>query len=212
MLLFGVAASSRAQETSSSGAATPGHIEFDHPGAAQASVEVDLTQDMFGDLFGIGDAVLAGVAEALAQSPQAQQGSQAIQMAAERAAAARELVSIAKNVINDVRVRVYEGVQSDSSQPADVAAHYDQQLTSGGWDQAVRVREGDKGVRVSVLRDNGAIKGLFVVAAEQHNLVLVNLTCDISPENVKKLAAAATKSGLEAGLGDKIEKAMKHMK
>ena len=92
LLYVGVAAA-YAQETTPQSSATLGRIEFNHPGAAKKFVEVDLSPAMFGDLFGIGDAALAGVAEALSDSPQAKEGSQAIQMAAEKAAAAREFVS-----------------------------------------------------------------------------------------------------------------------
>ena len=104
VVYVGVAAA-YGQETAPQSDATLGRIEFNHPGAAKKSVEIDLSREMFGDLFGIGDAFLAGVAEALSESPQAKDGSQAIQMAAEKAAAAREFVSIAKNVIQSVRVR-----------------------------------------------------------------------------------------------------------
>jgi Domain of unknown function (DUF4252) len=210
IMYVGVAAA-YAQETTPS-SANLGRIEFNHPGAAKATVEVDLTRDMFSDMFGIGDAALAGMAEALGQSPQAKEGSEAIQQAAAQAAAMRELVGIAKNVINEVRVRVYEDLQSDSAENGGVIAHYDQQLQAGGWDQAVRVQDGDQAVRVSAMRANGAIKGLFVIAADGSDLVLVNVTCDISPENAKQLAATAVKSGLQAGLDKQIEKALKHAK
>ena len=201
-----------AQETATAPSAPPGYIEFDRSLTAKASVEVDVSHDMFGDLFGIGDAVLVGVAEGLAQSPQAQQGSQTIQGAAQRAAVARELVSIVRNVVNDVRVRVYDGLQAQSQEAEDLVAHYNRELDAGGWDNVVRVREGAKGVRVSVARHEGSIHGVFISVFEGDELILVNLTCDISPENARKLGAAAAHVGLAAGLGEKLEQAMKHMK
>jgi hypothetical protein len=209
--MLAMAATAGAQDVSITTGAPAGRIEFDYPGEAKATVEVDLGRDMFGDLFGIGDAALAGVAEALAQSNEARDGSDAVRLAAEQAAAARELVAIAKNVINEVRIRVYHGLQSQPQEQSDLAAHYDQQLQSGGWDNAVRVKEGDKGVRISIARADGSIKGLFIVAAKGSDLVLVNVTCDISPENAKQLSEAAVRSGLKAGLGKELEKAMKHM-
>ena len=210
LLYVGVAAA-YAQETTPQ-SATLGRIEFNHPGAAKKFVEIDLSQAMFGDLFGIGDAALAGVAEALSDSPQAKEGSQAIQQAAEKAAAARELVSIAKNVIGSVRVRAYEDLENLAEEKSSVIAHYDQQLQSGGWENAIRAQDGDKGVQVSAVRADGSIKGLFIVASEGNNLVLVNVICDISPENAKQLSTAAVKAGLQAGLGKELEKAMKHVK
>ncbi len=105
LLYVGVAAA-YAQETASSPPASAelGRIEFNHPGTAKKFVEFNLGPEMFGDLFGIGDAALSGVAEALSDSPQAKEGSQAIQLAAAKAAAARELVGIAKNVIRSIHV------------------------------------------------------------------------------------------------------------
>ena len=92
MLYVGVA-SAHAQETTPPTSDNLGRIEFNHAGTAKKFVEVDLGPAMFGDLFGIGDAALAGVVDALSDSPQAKEGSQAIQMAAEKAAAAREFVA-----------------------------------------------------------------------------------------------------------------------
>jgi hypothetical protein len=211
ILYVGVVAA-YAQDASPAAAENLGRVDFDYPGAAKASVEIDLSRDMFGDLFGIGDAALSGVIEALTQSPQAQEGSEAIKQAAAQAAATRELVGIAKDAIHDIRVRIYEGLQQPSDEKEGVIAYYDAKLSQGGWESTVRVQDGDDKVRVSAVRANGAIKGLFIVAADGNDLVLVNVTCDLSPENAKKLTTAAVKSGLQAGLEKHLEHALKHMK
>ncbi|MGD9635896.1 MAG: DUF4252 domain-containing protein [Pirellulales bacterium] len=211
LLYVGVAAAT-AQDLSTSSNSEIGRIEFDHAGTAKKSVEVNLSPDMFGDLFGIGDAALAGVADALSDSSQAKEGSQAVQLAAEKAAAAREFVAIAKSVVKSVRVRAYEDLANATEEQANVAAHYESQLKSGGWENAVKARDGDKTVQVAAVRSDGAIRGLFVVASEGNNLVLVNVTCDISPENAKRLTTAAVRAGLQAGLDKQLEEAMKHMK
>jgi hypothetical protein len=211
MLYVGVT-TAFAQESQRTAAENNGRVDFDYPGTAKASVEIDLSRDMFGDLFGIGDAALAGVVEALTQSPQAQEGSEAVKQAAAQAAATRELVGIAKDAIHDVRVRVYEGLQQPSEEKDGVIAHYDAQLSQSGWESTVRVQDGDDKVRVSTVRADGAIKGLFIVAANGNDLVLVNVTCDLSPENAKKLSTAAVKSGLQAGLEKHLEQALKQMK
>jgi hypothetical protein len=210
-LYVGVA-TAYAQETTPQSSATLGRIEFNHPGSAKKYVEFDLGAAMFGDLFGIGDAALAGVVDALNGSPQAKEGSQAVQMAAEKAAAAREFVAIAKNVIKSVRVRAYDGLENAAEEQASVSTHYDQQLQSGGWESLLRAQDGDQSVRVSAVRADGAIKGVFVIASERDKLVLVNVLCDISPDNAKQLSTAAVKSGLQAGLDKHLEKAIKHMK
>ena len=43
--------------------ATAGRLDFKAANLPEANVEVDLCQEMFRDLFGIGDAAIAGVAE-----------------------------------------------------------------------------------------------------------------------------------------------------
>jgi hypothetical protein len=212
LVMYVGVATATAEENSTASSGEIGRIDFDHVGTAQKSVEVNLGSDMFGDLFGIGDAALAGVAEALSSSPQAQEGSEAVKMAAEKAAAAREFVSIAKNVVKSVRLRAYEGLADAAKEQASVAAHYESQLKSGGWENTVKARDGDQNVQIAAVRGDGAIKGLFIVASEGNNLVLVNVTCDISPENAKKLTNAAVKAGLQAGLDKHLEHALKHMK
>ena len=143
LLYVGVAAA-YAEETTPQSSNTMGRIEFNHPGSAKKYVEFDLGPAMFGDLFGIGDAALAGVAQALGDSPQAKEGSEAIKMAAEKAAAAREFVDIAKNVIKSVRVRAYDGLENPTEEKSSVSSYYDQQLQTGGWENTLRAQDGDK--------------------------------------------------------------------
>lgn len=212
VLLYVGVASVHAQESTPTSSDNLGRIEFNHAGTAKKYVEFDLGPAMFGDLFGIGDGALSGVVQALNDSPQAKEGSQAIQMAAEKAAAARELIDIAKNVIKSVRVRAYDGLENPTEEKAGVSSYYDEQLKSGGWENTFRAQDGDKSVRVAAVRSDGAIKGLFVIASESDKLVLVNVICDISPENAKRLSTAAVEAGLKAGLDKHLEEAMKHMK
>jgi hypothetical protein len=212
VVVYAGVAAAYAQETASQPAVEVGRIEFDHPGAAKKSVEINLSPDMFGDLFGIGDAALAGIADALSNSPQAKEGSQAVQLAAEKAASVREFVAIAKNVVKSVRVRAYEDLENAKEAQGNVTVHYDQQLNSGGWENAIRAQDGDKIVQVAAIRADGSIRGLFVIASEGNNLVLANVICDISPENARQLTSAAVKAGLEAGLDKHLEEAMKHVK
>ena len=87
LLYVGVAAAN-AQQTTPPSTGELGRIEFAHTSSAKKFVEIDLSPAMFADLFGIGDAALSGVADALQNSPQAKEGSQAIQFAAQKAASA----------------------------------------------------------------------------------------------------------------------------
>ncbi len=212
VLLYASASATYAQDAAPQSAAELGRIEFDQAGSAKKFVEVNLSPAMFGDLFGIGDAALSGVVDALQNSPQAKEGSKAIEMAAEKAAAGREFVAIAKNVVKSVRLRAYDGLENPAQEQAKMIAHYDRQLQSGGWENAVRAQDGDKSLQVSAVHADGSIRGLFIIASERDKLLLVNVICDISPENAKRLSTAAVKAGLEAGLDKQIEAAMKHVK
>ena len=56
-----------------------------------------------------------------------------------------------------------------------------------------------------IIHRNGSIRGAFVMAGGHGGQVLVNVVCDISPDNVKSLTSAATKIGLDNGLLREIE-------
>jgi hypothetical protein len=183
-----------------------GRLNFEAADLPEANVEVDLSQDMFRDLFGIGDAAIAGVAEALLNSPKTGDGAQAMSVAAEQAEALRQIIQLAGNVVHEVHVRVYENMSEDST--GDFMTRYkpfEEQLSAGNWETLARVRKEDEMVRVAAIRDSGALRGLFVVATDGNGLVLANVVCDVSPENVKLLMSAATKIGLENGLAREIE-------
>jgi hypothetical protein len=193
-------------------APTPGRIDFNNAGLPPATVEVDLSQGMFGDLFGIGDAAIAGVAEAFSQSADANEGAEGTKQAAEQLAAAREVIQLARQVVQEVRVRIYEDSGGDSLKADGLTSQFDGQLQANGWEKMVQINDGDDNVRVSMLRAAGAIRGVFVIVADGNDLVLVNVVCDVSPERVKELTATAAKIGLENGLQPMIEEKMKHIR
>jgi hypothetical protein len=205
-VVFCVITAAHAQEVSFERAEVSGRIDFEAANLPPATVEVDLSQGMFSDLFGIGDAAVAGVAETLRQSAE-RNGGEGTRMAAEQLAAARQIIELASDVVREVRVRVYGQMP-----PEEVAVQFDAQLREGDWENVVRVRDNDAAVRVSLLRDNGTIRGIFIVAGENDELVLANVVCDVSPENVKKLTSAAAKIGLENGLQQVLEEQMRQMK
>jgi len=185
-----------------------GHIDFTSVDLPPATVEVDLSQEIFSDLFGLGDAAIAGIVESLTQSNDAQ-SSQATELAAGQLAAAREIIQLAKQVVREVHVRVYENLGDEQNSALDLAARFKDQLSSGQWDSIVKVRDGNESAHVSFQRVEGSVLGVFVVVADGNDVVLANVVCDISPENVKNLTAAATKIGLENGLRDAIERKLK---
>jgi hypothetical protein len=51
---------------------------------------------------------------------------------------------------------------------------------------------------------------VFIQATDGDNVVIANVVCEVSPDNVKKLTSAATKIGLDNGLAAAIEMKMKH--
>ena len=207
ILLLGAIA--RAEDPIANTATTPGNVDFDYADAPAPNVELDLSQGMFHDLFGIGDAAVAGVADALAKSSGAQQGAEGAKMAAEQMAAARQIVQIAGQVVQGVRVRPYKGIGDQSDKSDKLVAHYDNKLRSENWQSVLRAHEGDQMIDVWAFRNSGAVKGLFIAASGKGNLFLANVVCDISPENVQKLTNAATNSALQAGLAQVIEMKMK---
>jgi Domain of unknown function (DUF4252) len=210
-LVFYAVSAVQAQEATAEQIDANGRIDFEAADLPPATVEVDLSHGMFSDLFGIGDAAIAGVAETLLESAD-QNGGEGTRMAAEQLAAARQIIQLASDVVREVRVRVYEQLPEGASRPEEIAAKFDVQLREGNWDNVVQVREDGSNVRVSVLRGEGTVRGFFIVAGEDDELVLANVVCDISPENVKKLTSAAAKVGLENGLQQMLEVKMREMK
>lgn len=211
-LVFVGVAAARAQSATPAETGPDGRIDFAAANLPPATVEVDLTQGMFGDLFGLGDAAIAGVTEALSQSQAAEGNPETAAMAAEKLAAAQQIIGLAKDVVHEVRVRVYEDFPEASVEAVANGTLFDEQLTNGNWDKAIRIKDNNDSVQVSFKRSEGAIRGVFVVVADGKDVVLANVVGDISPENVKKLTAAATKIGLENGLLQELESKLRHLR
>ena len=203
-LVLSVAAA-HAQESTTKSGDPAGRINFGDLDLPPATVEVDLSRQMFSDLFGLGDAAVAGVAETLLKSADGNKGAEGTRLAAEQLAAARQIMQLASEVVREVRVRVYEDLPEGAIEPGKLMSHFDEQLSAGNWENVVRVRDDNDNVRVSLLRSDGAIRGAFIVVADGSDLVLANVVADVSPENVKKLTSAAARIGLENGLQQVIE-------
>jgi len=181
-----------------SGDTAIGRIDFDGANLPPANVEVDLSQGMFGNLFGIGDAAVAGVSETLMKSTKGEH-TEAMHMAADQLAAVRQIIGLTGKVVREVRVRAYEKMQEDLS------SRFDKQLRNGEWEKIVVLRKGDENARVFIVSHNDSIRGAFVMAGGHDGQVLVNVVCDISPDNVKSLTSAATKIGLDNNLEQVVE-------
>lgn len=196
------AVAAQAQHASASPTEAIGRIDFAGANLPPATVEVELGPGMIGDLLGLGKAAIGGVAQTLVESPQ---GSETTKLAAEQLAAVQEIVQISSEVVQEVRVRVYE------NGPTDLGSKFTEQLKSSNWNTIVRVHDGDDNVQLSLVRKDGAVRGAFVVAADGDDLVLVNVVCNVSPEKVKTLTAKAVQIGLDNGLQQVIEQKLKHL-
>src|SRR5688572_24776280 len=155
--MLGTFASAYAQADEPTPTAPVGRLNFEAADLPEANVEVDLSQEMFRDLFGIGDAAVAGISEALLDVPQHGVTAKATQIAAQQAEALRQIIQLAGNVVREVHVRVYEDL------PADVNAihkSFEKQLRAGKWETLARVRKNDEAARVAAIRDAGAVKGV----------------------------------------------------
>src|SRR5262245_49446149 len=93
MLCTFTSAYAQAEEAASQ--APIGRLNFEAANLPEANVEVDLSQEMFRDIFGIGDAAIAGVVEALQKSPDQGDAAKATQMAAQQAEALRQIIQLA---------------------------------------------------------------------------------------------------------------------
>jgi hypothetical protein len=206
---FCLAAVAHSQATAAGDAPTVGRIDFESAKLPEANVEVDLSQDMFKDLFGIGDAAVAGVAETLLKSTNSGEGARGVRMAAEQLESARQIMQLAGDVVREVRVRVYESLPDDAGGAQKLFAPFDEQLRAGKWETLAKVHDDENVVRVSAIRSGGSIQGIFVTATDGDSVVIANIVCDVSPENVKKLTSSATKVGLANGLAQAIESKMK---
>ena len=176
-----------------------GRVEFDHTGGPAPNVEVDLPAEMFRDVLGLGDAVIAGVAQGLVNTAGSGAADGEVKMAADQLAEIRQLVGILQGAVQEVRVRVYQGQGNETPGGGAVAQHYADKLKNSTWDRIVNVREEGQTVSVFVLRESGAFRGVFVVAAERNEMVLVNVVCDVSPERVQQVASQAVSMGIKFG-------------
>lgn len=196
LLFYSTMVQAKSPESAASG--NLGRINFDQANLPPANVELDLSQAMFGDLFGIGDAAVAGVAETLMKSNKGDH-AEAMHMAADQLTAVRQIIGLTGKVVQEVRVRGYEKMQEDLS------SRFEKQLRDGEWEKVVVLRKGDENARVFIIHHSDSIRGAFVMAGGHGGQVLVNVVCDISPENVKSLTSAATKIGLDNNLEQIIE-------
>jgi hypothetical protein len=209
MLLFSSSANARPENDVSP--EVVGRVEFDFPHAPPATVEVDLGEGMLFDITGIAQAAIGGIVEGLLESVQGQEQG-AVRLSAKHLASAQRMVESIGGVVREVRIRVYENLPEDAADLyTSMSTHYQQKIHSSDWDNLVRVNNGQSRVNVCALRRDGAIRGLYVMASENDELVLVNVVCDLSPNMVQQVTKLATQIGLEVGLEQALQEAMREI-
>lgn len=192
---------------------TAGRIDFGVVNLPPATVEIDLNHDLLTDVLGLGDAAIQGVIESLQRRGESHEGSAAMGLAAEKLTEGKELLGLVSDVVYEARVRIYEDLSEGDETAEQLAARFNEQLKDSKWQRVLKVRDGDESAQVSLMRIEGAILGVFAVLSEGNDVVMVNVVGNVSPENVKKLTAAATKIALENGLHKEIEREMmRHIK
>ena len=197
-LLCALIVGAKADDAASKPAETIGSVEFDCPDAPKATAQVDLSQGLFADMFGIGNAAISGVMEALSEAAGTKGTADEMKATAEQMEAAQQMVQLCGQMIKGVHVRVF--ADSEKSNAEKLTAYYENKLNTQHWETFARVDDGEQLIVVSTVRSGGAFKGLFVIANDGDQLVLTNVVCDVSPENVKKIANDAAKCGVKADI------------
>ncbi len=191
----------------------PGAVAFDNAGP-KPSVDLTLSPGMFRDLFGLGDAAVAGMIEALNRAQEQNGSAEELKFGADQLQLVQQVIGEAQKFVRQVRVRVYKGSRSADSavDPSAILQQYASQLSGAGWEQVVSVQENNQQVQVSLYRSEGAVRGIFIAAHDAGGeLALVNAVCELSPENVKRLTDLAVSTGLKFGLQDELRKGLEKM-
>lgn len=179
-----------------------GRIDLESASLPPATIQIEMGPGMISDLLGLGKAAIAGATDTLIELPQ---GSETTRLAADQLVALQEIVQIASEVVQEVRIRVFE--ESSTT----LSAQFANQLEAGRWDTIVRVHDGNESVELSLVRQDGAVRGIFVIVADGKDLVLVNVVCNVSPEMMKTLTAKAARIGLDNGLQHMLEDEFKRL-
>ncbi len=206
------AAPAQAQLTSASrDDAVAWRIDFDFPESPPATVEVDLNHGMMSAISGIGQAAVGGVVEGLLESEPGRSTPE-VAKSAEHLQAVNQILSELTGVVHEVRVRVYDNLGDAAPElRGRMVDHYVNQLKGSSWDNVVRVHDHGSKVNVNVLRENEAIRGLFVIVSEQNQFIMANVVCDLTPERIKQVSHGATTIGMKFGLDRAIKQAMTEM-
>ena len=82
--------------------------------------------------------------------------------------------------LDGVRVRIYE-VNGDSHRIAENFENMGNKLSNDGWEPIMLVREEGELVQMYAKPSKGGVRGLTIVSADDEEVVVVNVMCDIDP-------------------------------
>lgn len=169
-------------------------------------VSINVSASLINDLFGVTDAALSGVAEALNEH---QGDNKAVRLTAEQIAAAKKVIGLATDSVNGVRIRVYEDL--DPAISSSLLASHNATLSAEGWEQVVEVNDKKERVRIALRNQEGAVRGVRVLVLNGSETVSLDADCDLSPERVQELTRTATQIGFEFGLEEALEEVVREV-
>ncbi|MCA9258887.1 MAG: DUF4252 domain-containing protein [Planctomycetales bacterium] len=193
--------------------AVPGRVPFDYKGALTPTVEIDLGPGMLADAGGLIQAVLVGAAEELQAATGS--GGELAQAAAQAAAIqedVRGIIETVQGAVHEVRVRIFADLdETQMAECTQLVDHYRQAVQTEDWDDTIRVRDRQAQVDICLLRSEGSVQGVFVVAQEGNDVVLVNVTGDVSPDRLREVSRLAIRLGLRFGLQQQLEEVFRRL-
>lgn len=169
-------------------------------------VSITLSAALMHDVFGVTNAALTGVAEALQEH---QGGGEAVEMTAEQIQSVKQVLELVTDSITGVRLRVYEKLEPSVYESL-VAAH-NTRLADEGWEQVVEVNDDREQVRIALRNEEGAVRGVRILAGGGNETVSIDADCDLSPERAQQLTRTATKIAFEFGLEDALEEVVEEV-
>lgn len=169
-------------------------------------VSINLSAALLDDVFGVTNAALAGVVQAMNEH---QEGGEAVRLTAEQLGAAKQVLGLATDAVQGVRLRVYSDLEPAAAQ-ALIASH-NASLEGEGWERVVEVNDKKERVRIALRNDSQAVRGVRIIAGSGNETVTIDADCDISPERAEELTRTATKIALQFGLEDALEEVIEEV-
>lgn len=170
-------------------------------------VSINLSAELLNDVFGVTNAALAGVVQAMNEH---QEGGEAVRLTAEQLGAAKQVIELATDAVQGVRLRVYSDLEPAAAEA--LVAHHNASLDGEGWERVVEVNDNKECVRIALRNDSHAVRGVRIIAGSGKETITIDADCDLSPERAEQLTRTATKIALEFGLEDVLEEVVEEVR